>query len=64
VCPPGAENAPIAHGGDCWEAFPAKHGKQRLWLVRVPTHIYRHFCDHGGGFAVADDALQDRLPPE
>jgi hypothetical protein len=64
VCPSGAENGPVSHGGQSWEAFRATHRGRRLWLVRVPTHVYRHFVDHGTGFAVADDELQGRLPPE
>jgi hypothetical protein len=64
VCPSGAENGPVSHGAIGWEAFPVRHRNQRLWLVRVPMHVYRHFTDHGAGFAIADDALQDRRPPE
>jgi hypothetical protein len=64
TCPSGAENGPVSHGTHSWWAFPARHRGRRLWLVRVPTHVYRHFCDNGGGFAVADDELQGRLPPE
>jgi hypothetical protein len=47
-----------------WEAFRATHRGRRLWLVRVPGHIYRHFTDSGAGFALAPDELQSRLPPE
>ena len=25
------------------------HRGRRLWLVRVPVHIYRHFTDSGAG---------------
>jgi hypothetical protein len=64
VCPSGAENGPVSHGEQAWEAFRATHRGRRLWLVRIPVHIYRHFVDSGAGFALAPDELQSRLPPE
>jgi hypothetical protein len=64
VCPVGAENGPVSHGSTAWQPFPARHRGMRVWLVRVPTHIYRFFTDTGAGFALAPDELQNRLPPE
>lgn len=49
ILPPGAEDAPVSHGKDCFPQYreDTKDPNTR-WLVEVPDHAAQHFCLNGG----------------
>jgi hypothetical protein len=55
ICPPGAEQGLMSHGGEPWFDHDLK-----AWLVCVPADVAADFCQVAGFYAPA--GIQDRRP--